>query len=220
MQPVLFEDIEKEIVLLKRNFHINAVKYFSTTQVTLFERLVFDLTHKDFEYFLCHILEKEGYMKPHVTDKGLDKRGVDIIAIKNGVIHLFQCKQWSSKYIDIKKIGESYAKLFDVKRSDYPDAELHFVTTSFLNSNAREFLEIHKVNVIANVDIIDYAMKYMLQDKENWEKLIEFIQYQRIGKMLGKYNQERLFVGITDIKEKLWQQRLDESAMHTTNYRL
>lgn len=104
--------------------------------------------------------------------------------MKNSTVHLFQCKQWSSKYIDIKKIGESYAKLFDAKRSDYPDAELHFVTTSYVNNDARAFLEIHKVNVIDNVEIIRYAMKYTLHDNKNWEDLIRYIQYQRIGEML------------------------------------
>ena len=220
MQTVLFEDLEKEINLLRVDFCKNANKYFTINEVSIFERLVFDLTHKDFEYFICYILNKEKYLNINVTDEKFDKMWIDIIAEKDWIIHLFQCKQWSSKYFDIKKVGESYAKLFTVKEEYFENAKLHFVTTSYLDINSQEFLWIHGVELISSRKLIDYALKYMLQKSKNWEELIQFIQYKRIGKMLGEYHQKRLFSNINNIKQKLWQQRLNESAMHSRNYRI
>ena len=50
----------------------------------------------DFEQFCAELLERCGYQNIHVT-KGSGDQGVDIIAIKNGVRHAFQCKRYSSK---------------------------------------------------------------------------------------------------------------------------
>lgn len=50
----------------------------------------------DFEQFCAEILERCGYRNIHVT-KGTGDQGVDVIAIKNGVRHAFQCKRYSSK---------------------------------------------------------------------------------------------------------------------------
>lgn len=50
----------------------------------------------DFEQFCAELLERCGYQNVHLT-KGSGDQGVDIIAIKNGVRHAFQCKRYSSK---------------------------------------------------------------------------------------------------------------------------
>lgn len=75
-KEIPFEWIEKELTNRRSKFRYESLKHFSIIEVDLYERLVFDLTHKDFEYFLCYILEKEfsHKKKPYVVDKKLDQK--------------------------------------------------------------------------------------------------------------------------------------------------
>lgn len=223
MQTVLFEDIEKEVSLIRWNFlkRANKHNFFINhiDRLKLYERIVFDLTHKDFEYFLCYLLKNQGYIDPHIADSKLDKLWIDVVASKDGVTHFFQCKQWSSRYIDIKRVGETYAKIY-ILRKQYPDAEFHFITTSYLYPESKDFLEYHWLKLWENHDVVYHAKCCNLQYETNWEKLIEFIQEQRLERLLSIYNQSRFNIwNEGNVKSILRQDRLNELAKHSLNFR-
>ena len=218
-QEIPFEFIEKDLTIQRGKFRKEALKHFTIVETDIYERLVFDLTHKDFEYFLCYILDKEfnsntkNHQEISVVEKELDQKGVDVIREKDDIKYFYQCKQWSSAYIDIKQVGSSYAKLYLLTKKD-PRSWMCFVSTSYLQRESEMFLEDHGVEYLWNRKIIDLALKYHLHIKSNWIKLIEFIQSKR----LELYNQQRLPIWISEF-QKLQEDRLQEETMHTQNYK-
>lgn len=214
-KEIPFEWIEKELTIKRSRFRREANRHFSVIQANIYERLVFDLTHKDFEYFLCYILEKElgDKFRPYVVDKKLDQKWVDVVYEDGDMKHFFQCKQWSSNYMDIKQVGASYAKLY-IQKKLFPWSSIHFVSTSFLKKDSENFLKDHHVEYYSNMRIVKLAIKYHLDIKENWIKLIKYIESKR----LELYSQQRLPIGINDF-QRLLEERLIEDAMHTKSFK-
>lgn len=60
-----------------------------------------------FEYWCANLLRRIGYKDVYVT-QGSGDQGVDIVAVKDGVRHAFQCKRYSSK-VGNTPVQEVYA---------------------------------------------------------------------------------------------------------------
>lgn len=60
-----------------------------------------------FEHWCANLLRRIGYKDVYVT-QGSGDQGVDIVAVKDGVRHAFQCKRYSSK-VGNKPVQEVYA---------------------------------------------------------------------------------------------------------------
>ncbi len=116
---------------------------------------------RDYEMYCANIYEKDGWVVQRFgIEKQLNDMGRDIIAIKNNLIHIIQCKFWSNdKLIHEKHIAQLYGSTIEysissnVTSSNY---KIHpvFITNIDLSETAKKFAS--RLNVI--------TCKWQLQD--------------------------------------------------------
>lgn len=101
---------------------------------------------RDFEMYCSYVYEKNGW---HVERFGIEKRlndmGRDIIAAKDGTVHIIQCKLWSNdKLIHEKHIAQLYGSTIEYMISIEPTLfKLNvipvFITNIDLSETAQKF---------------------------------------------------------------------------------
>jgi HJR/Mrr/RecB family endonuclease len=150
------EEIERQKIarrkkLTKTKFDRNQLSFDDLDKIT------FEISCKDFEFFYAYILEKEGYIDVTVSQN--DKDMVDIRAMKNGKKYLIQCKQWTSKDISVQQVAEMYSKMYHEYFQDRENTVMRIVTTSYFDQYSREFLQGNNIEGINNIELIETCMK-------------------------------------------------------------
>lgn len=97
---------------------------------------------RDYEMYICHWLKGKGYKVEHTGIKGFEDLGRDIIAHKDGLDYIIQCKYWSKN----KVIREKYIM------------QLYGTTIAYKVEKGHLFLP-HGI-FIANIDLSDTAKKF------------------------------------------------------------
>ncbi len=104
---------------------------------------------RDYERYVGYLYEHDGYdVSYYGIEKGLEDLGRDVIACKDALIEITQCKRWSrEKTIHEKHVFQLFGTV-TAFRIDNPRATVsgRFVTTTKLSDRARAFanrLEIH-----------------------------------------------------------------------------
>jgi hypothetical protein len=140
-----------------------------------------------------------------------DDGGADIVAKKNWKKFLIQCKQWASSYITMKRAWEFYWTIYSLKQKN-PDAIIAYVTTSYMDSNVLDFFHIHGIDgTISNGKLLECCWELGLFTEECWEKMIEYIQQQRILKIRKELQRS---LPMESELHKLQNQRVFELIKH------
>ena len=177
--------MEIDSLKIKRREWLKKTHHFSPEEMEFLLRITYELTDKDFEYFVAYILQYEGYTDIDVLG-WYDDGGIDIRAKKNGKSICIQCKQWASPYITMKRAWGFYGTIYHLKKSN-PEAEIAYVTTSFMNTDVLEFFHDHHINgTISNGKLLVSCRELGLFTEEWWGKLIRYIQQQRLLQMRKK----------------------------------
>ncbi len=191
--------------LLKTGFYQNKPEYLE-----FLLKITYDLTDKDFEYFVAYILKSKWYTSINIQ-WGYDDGGADLIAKKNGQEFLIQCKQWASPYITMKRAWEFYGTIYPIKNR-YPNSGILYITTSFINEEVQEFFLDHQIDAtISSWKLLDSCLELGLFTSDWWEKLIQFIQQQRILKLRKELQK---FLPVESELHKLQIQRMIELRNH------
>ena len=216
---IQFDEMLEEIDLLKakRKKWLLGTAYFKNKldYVELLLRITYELTDKDFEYFVAYLLQHAWFTEIDVQG-GREDQGADIIAKKKNQKYLIQCKQWASRYITLKQAGEFYGIIYPLKKQN-PDASIAYVTTSYINEEVQDFFHVHGIKgVFSNDDLsngylVKVCWELWLFTEEWWSKLIQYIQQQRILK-LRKELQKSL--PLQSELQKLQTQRVIELRNH------
>lgn len=97
---------------------------------------------RDYEMYICHWLREKGYSVEHTGIQGLQDLGRDIIAHKDGIDYIIQCKYWGHK----KVIREKYVM------------QLYGTTVAYSIQNRSLYKP--KAIFIANIDLSETAMQF------------------------------------------------------------
>lgn len=180
---IQFSEMLMEIDSLKtkRREWLKKTHHFHSDEINFLLRVTYELTDKDFEYFVAYILNHEWFT-------GIDVRGwkedggIDIVAKKNEKTVYIQCKQWASPYITMKRAGEFYSTIYHMKKKN-PEIEFAYVTTSFMDHEVLDFFHDHGINgTISNGKLLESCRQLGLLSEEWWARLIAYIQQQRLMK--------------------------------------
>jgi len=116
---------------------------------------------RDYEMYCAYIYEKDGWVvQRYGIEKQLNDMGRDIIATKNGSVHIIQCKFWSNdKLIHEKHIAQLYGSTIEYSiANDTTSSQSKifpvFITNIELSETAKKFAK--RLNVI--------ICKWQLQD--------------------------------------------------------
>ncbi len=186
MQQLQFQEMLDEIDLLKINRRewLQKTSYFRNhpDYLELLLRITYELTDKDFEYFVAYILKHEWFTNIDVRGWNEDG-GIDIIAKKNGKTIYVQCKQWASPYITMKRAGEFYGTIYHMKKAN-PEIEFAYITTSYMDHDVLDFFHDHRINgTISNGKLLESCRELGLLNETWWQKMIQYIQQQRLTKI-------------------------------------
>lgn len=106
---------------------------------------------RDYEMFICHWLKGKGYKVEHTGIKGFEDLGRDIIAHKDGLDYIIQCKYWSkNKVIREKYIMQLYGTTIAYKEENRQLFLPHgiFITNIELSDTAKKFAKFLNISVI------------------------------------------------------------------------
>lgn len=214
MSQLQFYELIKEIDVLKKKrkewlektgFYNNKPGY-----IDFLLKITYDITDKDFEYFVAYILKSKWYTSVNIQ-WGYNDRGADISAKKNGQEFLIQCKQWASPYITMKRAWEFYGTIYHLKKR-YPNSGILYITTSYINDEVQDFFLDHQIDAtISSWKLVDFCQELGLFTSEWWEKLIKYIQQQRILKLRKELQK---FLPVEGELHKLQIQRMIELRNH------
>lgn len=209
-----FHEMIEEIKSLKakRKEWLLKTAYFRNhpDYVKFLLRITYELTDKDFEYFISYILHHEGFTNISVQWWKVDG-GIDITAKKEEKDFLIQCKQWAVPYINLKHAGEFYGTIYPLKKKN-PNAIIAYITTSFIPDDVLGFFHDHNIyGTISNGELLSSCRELWLFTEEWWKKMILYIQQQRILKMRKEIQTS---LPIESELKKLQKQRVDELRNH------
>ncbi len=112
---------------------------------------------RDYELYVGYNYQKDGYKVQYFgIEQKLEDLGRDIIAEKDDVIHIVQCKYWSKeKTIHEKHICQLYGTAIQYKKETKTKKKVVpvFVTQTKLSDKAKEFAKYLKVKVMENYEI-------------------------------------------------------------------
>lgn len=211
--PIPFDQVIETLDALKsaRRAWLKKTGAFSDAEISFLIRITYDITDKDFEYFIALLLEADGYTT--IVQGGLNDKWTDIIAKKDGKNFAIQCKQWSKSYISMKDAGEYYGTIY-YQMQQNPDMIYSFVTTSYVDDRVRWFLEVHHIpGIISNRKIIEESKKLGYFSDIGWRNLIQDIQHKRLME-LRKSRQLSMESGFEKLKQDLRTARLQELKHH------
>jgi hypothetical protein len=105
---------------------------------------------RDYERYVGYLYEADGFdVSYYGIEKGLEDLGRDVIALKDGLIEVTQCKRWArEKTIHEKHVFQLFGTV-TAFRIDNPDASVtgRFVTTTKLSERARAFAQRLEIKV-------------------------------------------------------------------------
>lgn len=116
---------------------------------------------RDYEEYVAYLYRKNGFSVDNCGEyMGLEDMGRDIIAEKDGEVHIVQCKYWSAK----KEIHEKHInQLFGTMTSYAIEHEREeitvkgvFITNICLSSTAYKFAGILNIDVVENLNIGEF----------------------------------------------------------------
>lgn len=115
----------------------------------------------DFERYIGYQLEQRGYKVKYLgATLGLEDMGRDLMATKDGVSLVIQCKRWAKeKTIHEKHICQLYGSVA-VLATQNPNRKFKgvFITTTTLSDVAKMFAEYSNIAYVENCGILDYPM--------------------------------------------------------------
>lgn len=106
---------------------------------------------RDYEMYICHWLKGKGYKVEHTGIKGFEDLGRDIIAHKDGLDYIIQCKYWSkNKVIREKYIMQLYGTTiaYKVEKGHLFLPHGIFITNIDLSDTAKKFAAFLDISVI------------------------------------------------------------------------
>lgn len=106
---------------------------------------------RDYEMYICHWLKGKGYKVKHTGIKGFEDLGRDIIAHKDGLDYIIQCKYWSkNKVIREKYIMQLYGTTiaYKVEKGHLFLPHGIFITNIDLSDTAKKFATFLDISVI------------------------------------------------------------------------
>ena len=106
---------------------------------------------RDYEMYICHWLKGKGYKVEHTGIKGFEDLGRDIIAHKDGLDYIIQCKYWSkNKVIREKYIMQLYGTTiaYKVEKGHLFLPHGIFITNIDLSDTAKKFASFLNIRVI------------------------------------------------------------------------
>ncbi len=106
---------------------------------------------RDYEMYICHWLKGKGYKVEHTGIKGFEDLGRDIIAHKDGLDYIIQCKYWSkNKVIREKYIMQLYGTTiaYKVEKGNLFLPHGIFITNIDLSDTAKKFAAFLDISVI------------------------------------------------------------------------
>lgn len=106
---------------------------------------------RDYEMYICHWLKEKGYKVEHTGIKGFEDLGRDIIAHKDGLDYIIQCKYWSkNKVIREKYIMQLYGTTiaYKVEKGHLFLPHGIFFTNIDLSDTAKKFAAFLDISVI------------------------------------------------------------------------
>lgn len=208
-----FEEVIQALDSLKwsRRDGLMRTWIFADKEVDFLIRITYDITDKDFEYLVAHILEHDGYTTN--VQWGFGDKWVDIVAKKDGRIYFIQCKQWSKSCVTMKNVWDYYGTIYQEKMKN-PDKVFAYVTTSYVVPEAEKFLIDHGIAwIISNKKLIAECRKLGYFSDLGWRNLIQDIQHKRLLD-LRKWRQLSLESGFEKVKKDLRTARLSELKHH------
>lgn len=214
MQQLQFHQMIDEINLLKadRKKWLIKTSFFRNhpEYIELLLRITYELTDKDFEYFVAYILKNEGFINIDVQ-WWYEDGGADIVAEKNWVKFFVQCKQWASSYITMKRAWEFYGTIYPLKKKN-PGTIIAYVTTSYMDDEVLDFFHVHGINwTISNGGLLKSCRELWLFTEEWWQKMILYIQHQRL---LEERKRVQSYLPLESELMKLQRQRVYELRNH------
>lgn len=115
----------------------------------------------DFERYIGFQLELQGYKVKYLgATMGLDDMGRDLIATKDGLSLVIQCKRWAKeKTIHEKHICQLYGSVA-VLATQNPDKKYKgvFITTTTLSQVAKQFAKYSGIEYVENCEMAEYPM--------------------------------------------------------------
>lgn len=114
---------------------------------------------RDYERYVGYLREQAGStVTYHGIIKGFEDLGRDLLAEKDGVIEVIQCKRWAQhKEIHEKHIFQLFGTMV-AARIENPDKRVTgtFTTTTELSDRAREFARVLDIRVEESFPLTDY----------------------------------------------------------------
>jgi restriction system protein len=141
------------LVLIKKGFRIMVSnRKFKFQNHWINERQMLDwlkqLKPNEFEEYIGHLYSKLGYTTR--INGGSNDGGVDVIAEKNGVKSLIQCKRYNLNTVSVHDIRDFYGAL----THDLANGKGIFITTNIFSQEAERFADGKPIELIDGFKLI------------------------------------------------------------------
>lgn len=101
---------------------------------------------REFEFYVANILDQNGYKTKVVGKYGKGDGGVDIIARRDGIHYIVQCKKFIDRDVGVKHLREFYGVGADLVYTK--DVRLIFVNTTYFTSTAKKYAKQHNIKLV------------------------------------------------------------------------
>lgn len=108
------------------------------------------LSPDQFEQYIVELFRKLGYNTHHVG--GSYDGGIDVIAEKDGVKHLIQCKKFITSQVPVSAVRDFYGAIVDHINND----KAFFITTNVFTLDAENFCEDKPIELIDGKKLMEY----------------------------------------------------------------
>jgi restriction system protein len=108
------------------------------------------LTPSQFEVYIAELFTALGY-QTKVTGKSGDG-GVDVEAVKDGLVHYIQCKKFISSKVPVGAVRDFYGAIAD--RID--GGKAYFITTNIFTLEAERFAEDKPIELVDKFKLMEY----------------------------------------------------------------
>jgi len=118
---------------------------------------------RDYERFVGYVYESNGFAVDYVgAVSGVEDRGIDLVAKKEGVIVVIQCKRYSlaaSKFVRENTVAQLYGAtaVYSMENGDCEVTPIIY-TSSTLSDEAKRFAEYLSIQVKDNFPLDDYPI--------------------------------------------------------------
>jgi len=105
---------------------------------------------EQFELAIGSWFEQDGWTVSYTgIERGVNDGGIDLIAKRDGMTFLIQCKYWRANRIIYEKHINQFHGAIETYRADHPDEPVQaaFYTTARLSPEAKRAAQIHEIEV-------------------------------------------------------------------------